>query len=143
MARHKPRWDHAMYLEDVIRTERLRRTVKKAVKILSRRRFDSIAFQGMSGALIAPVLAIALNKTMIMVRKEKSHSYRFVEGDEGARTYIIVDDFTASGRTIKNIYKRVSKFAPQASCIGVYFYRRSHQDGIVAYDSILEELRRA
>jgi adenine/guanine phosphoribosyltransferase-like PRPP-binding protein len=133
MARHKPRWDHAMYLEDVIRTERLRRTVKRAVKILSRYSFDSIAFQGMSGALIAPVLAIALNKTMIMVRKERSHSCRFVEGDCGTRTYIIVDDFIESGKTIKNIYKRVSNFATQARCIGVYF-TDAPQDGIVSYE---------
>lgn len=48
----------------------------------------------MSGALIAPIVALRMNKPIIMVRKssEKSHSSRIVEGYKAASKYVILDD---------------------------------------------------
>jgi len=88
--------------------------------------FDAIAFRGNSGALIAPTLALALDKTMLMIRKNCpcgihsfSHSSHEVEGDYGAKTYIIADDIISSGTTAQAIVEEIKKVAPKAKCLGV------------------------
>jgi len=73
--------------------------------------FDTIAFRGMSGALIAPIVADKLNKSLTLVRKQevdehKSHAEYPVEGALFV-DYVIVDDFTNSGRTLREIQKRI------------------------------------
>jgi phosphoribosylpyrophosphate synthetase len=101
--------------------------VDKACAILGKYEFDAIAFRGMSGAIPSPVIALAMNKTMIMVRKpeSESHSGRNVEGDRAARRYVIVDDFIESGATVQAIYDQVKEFTDwyrlgeHAVCIGV------------------------
>lgn len=83
--------------------------------------FDAIAFRGMSGALIAPVVASRLKKSLIMVRKpnDDSHSTHKVEGDSAARRYIILDDFCCNGDTQRAIREAITTFAPKAVCLGV------------------------
>lgn len=80
----------------------------------------------MSGALIAPILAQRLGKTLILVRKkgESCHSGKMVEGDSAARRYIIVDDFVGYGDTVRAIFTAVGEFAPQAVCLGTYEFSR-------------------
>lgn len=106
-----------------MRTDKLRETLSKCVSVLRQRRmdFDAIAFRGHSGALIAAPLALALDKTMLMVRKPgvNAHSYRLVEGDMAAKTYIIVDDTVSSGATVHAITDAIEGAAPQARCVGV------------------------
>ena len=46
----------------------IRRAIK-ALTLFGLDKFDTIAFRGMSGALIGPILADALNKHLILVRK--------------------------------------------------------------------------
>lgn len=118
---HEPLFDHVSYLKPLIRTEELRETLQKAVIVLKRFDFDAIAFRGISGTLIGPPLALALDKTMILVRKPEtySHSAHDVEGDIGARTYVIVDDIISSGATVDAVVKAIKKTAPKAVCIGV------------------------
>lgn len=62
--------------------------------------FDTIVGRGMSGALVIPSLARALDKHWLMVRKpsENSHTWRETEGTLGER-WIFVDDFVESGAT--------------------------------------------
>lgn len=62
--------------------------------------FDSLVGTGLSGALVVPVLARALKKTFMIVRKthDASHSRNLAEGILG-RKWIFVDDFMASGKT--------------------------------------------
>lgn len=82
--------------------------------------FDAIAFTGVSGALCAPVVAFILHKPLIVVRKEddrSSHSCMTVEGDMGARTFIVVDDFFSSGRTLCRIIEEIRKWSG-AQCVG-------------------------
>jgi|SRR5579871_2781727 len=84
--------------------------------------FDAIAFRGMSGALLAPPLAMKLGKSLLMVRKtlEGNHGdVGYVEGDKHARAYVIVDDFRSSGATCREIIEQIERFAPQAKCIGL------------------------
>lgn len=104
--------------------------------------FDAIAFRGMSGAILAPIIAVALGKSLILVRKpnDGSHSQQnaswgptqftdshgntrkltnLVEGDVAARRYIIVDDFQSEGKTARAIRDEVRKVNPEAVCLGV------------------------
>ena len=83
--------------------------------------YDTLAFSGYSGALIAPMLALAVGKDMVLVRKKgdvRASSYD-VEGYKNIKKYIIVDDFVCSGDTAKRIIKGVKDFAPDAKCLGV------------------------
>jgi adenine/guanine phosphoribosyltransferase-like PRPP-binding protein len=117
---HTPNYCHVGYLRELLPTDRLRATVDEVAAVLQQYDFDAIAFRGMSGALLAPPLALKLDKSLLMVRKEdvNSHSGYPVEGDLAAMRYVIVDDVVDSGLTLKKIVQRVAKFAPQAECIG-------------------------
>src|SRR6185437_651522 len=65
--------------------------------------FDAIAFTGLSGALVAPIVADLLGKELIAVRKEKTnHSSNQIEGYIAGKTYIILDDCRSSGKTIRS-----------------------------------------
>ena len=100
----------------------MRELVPYAVEILKTFDFDALAFRGVSGAIIAPVLALELRKSIIVVRKtaEKSHLWgRTVQGDNNARRYIIVDDFIDSGATVQTIVKEILLWQPHAVCLGV------------------------
>ena len=118
---YTPTYDHVEYLDKIIRVEKLRLIVEKVVEISKRFEFDAWAFRGNSGALLASPLALATGKTMIMVRKPdtKSHSHHVVEGDVGARRYIIVDDCVCSGATTRAIVEAIKDVAPKAKCLGV------------------------
>ena len=121
---HKPEYDHALYLKYLLPTENLRSSVRRARMILKELDFDAIAFRGMSGALIAPSLALSLNKSLLMVRKENDDTHSknehngLVEGDRAARSYIIVDDMISSGETVRAIRTEIAKFAPHIACLG-------------------------
>lgn len=97
--------------------------VNLAIQALKNKRFDSLAFRGMSGAVIAPPVALALKKHLIMVRKPldqiETHSDHLVEGNLSSKKYIIIDDFMSSGRTARDIVKAVADFAPAAKCLGM------------------------
>lgn len=75
--------------------------------------FDAIAWRGLSGGSIAPVVAHFLNKHTIAVRKgENSHSRAKFETSNhlytfGLSKYVIVDDFVRSGETVRSIIEAV------------------------------------
>ena len=110
-----------------MQTDLLRETVADCIDILRRYEFDALAFRGQSGSLIAPVLALALDKTMLMVRKNMTdcHSGQIVEGDLGAQRYIIIDDLISSGKTVTTIVEEIAKVARKAVCLGVLEYTRT------------------
>ena len=102
------------------------RNVVKAIRA-SKIQFDAIAYRGNSGALIAPGVAIALNKPLILVRKnnENSHSSYSVEGYVRPEcSYIIVDDFVSSGATIEAITVDITQEVPDTLCVGVFLYEK-------------------
>lgn len=122
---HKPDYRHSGYLSNCIERDRLRKNIPQAVKILKAHKFDAIAFRGLSGTLVGPLLAYLLNKTVLAVRKphelkrSNSHGYYQVEGDIAAGKYVIVDDFVSSGDTVREIIIEIHESAPRAICIGV------------------------
>lgn len=86
--------------------------------------FDAIAFRGLSGALIAPIVAQRLGKNIIGVRKkeEKRHSSHTVEGVV-CNKYIIIDDFVDEGYTITAIYSEIASWSHhQSQLVGIALY---------------------
>jgi orotate phosphoribosyltransferase len=109
------------YMAQLLVPHKLRQIVNKALRKLPNRKFDSIAFRGMSGAIVAPIVAMKLKKNLLMVRKTSvtTHSGCKVEGFSKSKKYIIVDDFIESGATAAHIYYEVKDFAPKAECVGL------------------------
>ena len=94
------------YLQPVFYRETFKKKISLAARRLKHFEFDFVACSGLSGAIFASVLCEKMDKSLIVVRKgESSHSMHKVEGlpEHGKHKYIIVDDFIASGRTIKHI----------------------------------------
>lgn len=92
-------------------------------------KFDAIAARGLSGFLFAPIVAMTLNKTLLVVRKgESCHSGRTVEGDVGARSYIIIDDFISSGNTVAATVNDIAEAVPLAVCVGMVHYSGIEDD---------------
>jgi len=115
--------------KDNMLPKKFQKNVARCVKFLKtiNKRYDSIAFTGMSGALVAPILAYKLNKHLLLVRKENEerHSWQDVEGFTKCSKYIIVDDFIVSGKTVERIQEKVFEDYPAARCIGTLQYTRN------------------
>jgi adenine/guanine phosphoribosyltransferase-like PRPP-binding protein len=87
--------------------------------------FDAIAFSGNSGAMVAPLLAMQLDKYLVLVRKphDGGHSTDAVEGVvEPNFRYIIVDDCVCSGATAVRIQCQILRRSPGAECVGLLAY---------------------
>jgi len=109
---HKP-IIRSEYLSFAFNPERAEELFTESIKTLqgSSVEFDAIAFIGVSGGLTAPVVAFLLKKPLIVVRKEtdtSKHSPYMIEGDVAATSFIIVDDFKSSGKTIDKIISAVT-----------------------------------
>ena len=133
MRKYNPKFNPT-YFPEILKRQYRRNMIRRAVKILRKghfdRTFDAIAITGISGALFGIPLAYALGKELMIVRKkELRHSGRlegggYVLGVINARHYLIVDDLTESGATLKRITKAVKKVSPFAGCVGVLFSGR-------------------
>ena len=91
--------------------------------------FDAIAFTGVSGALVAPAVAAALGKFLIVVRKKaekkNSHSPYLVEGPRYAVRFIVIDDFISTGKTMDTVITKVhDDLNPLSQCVGYIEYTR-------------------
>ena len=102
------------------------RTAKVKLKDVE---FHSFACSGVSGMVVAPVLAHAMDKRLLVVRKALSgcHATHFVEGDVNKYDqYVVVDDFLSTGKTIGLIIAHITKelgdcYAPTYA--GTYLYQ--------------------
>jgi adenine/guanine phosphoribosyltransferase-like PRPP-binding protein len=123
MTAHTSDFDHVYYFRVALHPEKINKMVPAIIAGIGMEKLEEIeavAFMGNSGALLAPLVALYLGKTLIMVRKTTRgvHSSKLVEGDKGARKYIIVDDVVATGTTARKIMKRIKKWSG-AECLGV------------------------
>ncbi len=111
------------YLRHVLSVDNLIRHSQNVVDALKpySKAFDSIAFRGMSGAIIAPMVAAQLNKDLIMIRKseDKSHASATVEGHITTQSYVIIDDFVDSGRTLRLTVQSINTWKGKAA--GEYY----------------------
>jgi orotate phosphoribosyltransferase len=115
------------YLDNALDKAKVKLTVNKVIKLIEKYKleFDTIVFRGVSGALIAPIIAYRLNKQLAVIRKpsDKSHSSVLLEGySPGA--FIIIDDLIDSGATIKTVLSAVKEHSPSANCVAIVLYRQ-------------------
>src|SRR5574338_31447 len=123
------------YLQDVFNisnfAEMIDRLIPSAQQMRKEIGFDTIAFQGISGASAAYILSKELYVPLICIRKEedKSHYARdngLFEGSLDAKRYIIVDDFICSGHTVRRIENIIhEKLKGEAKCVGYLMYSSS------------------
>lgn len=91
-----------------------------ALKKLGLDKFDAIAFRGVSGALVAPVVGYLLKKPLIAVRKttEGCHSnLRTETAINGPIRYVVVDDLVCTGDTLRAIDDDVQRHNPGSQMI--------------------------
>lgn len=118
----------SQYLQSALTPGDIKIIVKRLIAKLKHLDFEAIAFQGYSGALIAPIVAYKMNKCPILVRKETfkdAHSCQAVEGLYSHKRiikYIIIDDFIDTGTTIRNINYKINQTTGTYECIGVALY---------------------
>lgn len=94
--------NHAEYFSRAFDQDQL---VKDARRALAGTDFDTFVGTGLSGTIVAPVLAYALHKNFMIIRKdddESTHSPSTSEGTLGKR-WIFVDDFIGSGKTRERV----------------------------------------
>lgn len=125
------------YLTNALHFDLVKKNVKGIVdrlKLLGIE-FDGIAFTGMSGALVAPLVADKMKKKLLMVRKEGdgSHSSYNVEGHRDIKRYIVLDDLVCTGTSIRNVVKGVLKMRHNydlkgLECVGVFCYYERYCD---------------
>ncbi len=89
---------HADYLQQSLLNPK--ELVAKARSSLKGIKFDTMVSRGLSGALVVPMLARALRKNWLIIRKDNdgSHSSKKVEGTLGER-WMFIDDLVSSGHT--------------------------------------------
>ena len=103
-------------------------TIRTAKDMMKKSKYDTIVFTGYSGSALAYILSKELNIPLICVRKsnERSHFVNdgsgLLEGSLDCQRYIIVDDFIASGRTVRRISEVMEDGMPTAKCVGILLY---------------------
>jgi hypothetical protein len=114
----EPEYDAASWLEPLVvpaeRSELIKKSAATLATYQQEHKFDAIAVRGYSGISIGSILSFLLDVPCIMVRKTHSHDHRMAFGLANARNYIIVDDFVASGETVRAIHGLASDLASGA-----------------------------
>jgi orotate phosphoribosyltransferase-like protein len=109
--------------KELFSSSRRKKVIKKLIKYLEphKEEFDAVVVSGYSMALIAPSIADALGKNIILVRKlsETNHSEYLVEGvrNQGC---VFIDDLIASGGTFRFVYNQVKRL--NSNIIGYILY---------------------
>jgi hypothetical protein len=112
------------YLDKAI--DNVEEVIAKAEAELQDVDFDTFIGTGFSGALIVPMLAAAMGKNFVLVRKPKDNSHHSgtMIGNLGER-WIFVDDFVSSGETRSRVLGTVSE-----ACEA--YYDRTEYDAMTA-----------
>lgn len=131
----------ATHLEPLLSPQRRTQVIKDLTDLMTpfKKEFGAVAVCGVSGMLAGIPIALALQKRLLIVRKdgETSHSCYKVEGAEyestmqGDRAYArhkvaIIDDLIDSGKTMNHIIERLSTADGPATA------RRSTEHEVVA-----------
>lgn len=124
MIKHPPSVRGSFYLHSAV--TRVGELVKNAKKDLKGVKFDVIACAGVSGMLVAPVLAFSMRKRIIVVRKDitGTHSSFIIEGNIATcDRVLLVDDFVDTGKTRDRMIKHLhGKKEWALDIIGTYEY---------------------
>lgn len=128
----------ASWLREAVSKDGMAGIVKDAVKALKKVDFDTIAFRGMSGALIAPIVAHKMGKEIAMLRKPDAptHSSYKYEGHLEVARYIILDDFVSSGTTVAKIISDMRlAVGRHVKFVGLYTYYSNNTESAGFYPS--------
>ena len=91
--------------------------------------FDYIACRGVSGLVIGSILALKLNKGLIVVRKQNDSTHRSSEVEgypaSGPFNYLIVDDLICEAETLNTIIRDIKLHNNSANVVGIYLYAPS------------------
>ena len=144
---HRDDFQTCGHLAKVLQRSLTRDVLLRCVNQLRDQEDDSLAFCGMSGALVAPILANMICKELIMVRipgTPRCHSRLPVEGYSGSKRYVLVDDLISGGRTCARIINGVRLFAPKAELIGVLLYNSPttlYPVGSTTYEYVIKQVK--
>ncbi|MCE5309652.1 MAG: phosphoribosyltransferase domain-containing protein [Acidobacteriales bacterium] len=116
---------HTDYLETLFDKEQFCAAIRNAMDDLTGVAFDAIAVTGNSGAIFGGALAVAMNKSLFLVRKpnDDTHSGYRIEGPDEAQSYVFVDDCVDTGITLRRVHEAMSKEFPNVKYLGCYTYR--------------------
>lgn len=122
------------YLGHVFDPNRFPKAVDKTIAAAERLKklegYDTIAFTGMSGAAMAFLLSHWMDVPLLCVRKKTDSSHfvsssppRYLEGHaHEVRKYLIVDDFIASGASVRYMIDTIRETNYRAECVGMLLY---------------------
>jgi len=87
--------------------------------------YDTLIGTGLSGTLVVPSMARALDVRWAIVRKdeEQSHASTRIEGEIGTR-WLFVDDFISSGRTYRRVQAAVAATVGNTAMVGAWLYEQ-------------------
>jgi adenine/guanine phosphoribosyltransferase-like PRPP-binding protein len=122
----------ADHLRQALNPELRQKIVEVAVNELQHETFDAIVCTGVSGLLVAPAVAEALGKYLIVVRKEgeQCHSYNMVEAPDDMQCacvgvkWVFLDDLIDGGDTFHHVFAQMDRYSPFSECAGLYMYRQ-------------------
>jgi len=119
--RHSPYLTTALFSMEMV--------VEDAVKELAGIGFEAFVCTGVSGLLVAPLLAYKMGKNLAIIRKPQdkdNHAETRVEsGMRNGDRWIFVDDLVASGATIIRVQHEMEN-AGWSPMIGHYTYNCSN-----------------
>lgn len=86
--------------------------------------FDTFVATGLSGAVVAPILARELGKHFLIVRKADDHSTHSSKRGVGrlGKRWIFVDDLVSSGNTRRHVKESVDRFLRELADNGGSMY---------------------
>lgn len=88
--------------------KRIVQKVKKCIR-LEKIKFNTIFIRGFSGACVGYPLAVALNKNVAFLRKEKSNGGGGTIGGSLKEPALILDDFSATGDTLDAMLQKLDE----------------------------------
>lgn len=126
-ARNSGHSQESMYFPEAVDPKQRAAAVEYCCDRLRDIPFDSIVVTGYSGAAFGSVVAHALGKALVIVRKPTetaNHSGHAIEGNPGQR-FVIIDDFISSGATVRRILDTMADHCrTHAECVGFCGYNR-------------------
>ena len=128
--------EHARYLSSVLTFPR--DTLDKAVeKLQEQDDFDAIVCTGVSGLLLAPMVALTMSKRLAVIRKkgDVNHSeFRVETTMKAGDSWIFLDDLIASGATLHAVRDTMERMGFGRE-VGTYLYAYDRfRDTASAYD---------
>jgi adenine/guanine phosphoribosyltransferase-like PRPP-binding protein len=113
----------ADYLRYALDRERRSVTVLEIVTKLKRIDFGTLVVRGLSGLLVGPIVAERMQKELVAIRKpnDGSTSDYSAEGNPTG-AFVILDDLIASGDTVCEILKTMTRLYSGHRCAGSYLY---------------------